>query len=148
MVVSSAEGVMQTMRWVNRGIGLLALVVIGAGCATPEPPLPPPLVMKQGDFKRLAGLWYGTGYVQEAAPLNIQAVIYEDGEFTVQERRLGATPYPGSMRIVDGGIQYNSQLSSGTMTFYETPTSFVWKWQGVSKFGNNLAVTNELTKTK
>lgn len=139
---------MQTMRWVNRGIGLLALVVIGAGCATPEPPLPPPLVMKQGDFKRLAGLWYGTGYVQEAAPLNIQAVIYEDGEFTVQERRLGATPYPGSMRIVDGGIQYNSQLSSGTMTFYETPTSFVWKWQGVSKFGNNLAVTNELTKTK
>jgi hypothetical protein len=148
MVVSSAEGVMQTMRWVNRGIGLLALVVIGAGCATPEPPLPPPLVMKQGDFKRLAGLWYGTGYVQEAAPLNIQAVIYEDGEFTVQERRLGATPYPGSMRIVDGGIQYNSQLSSGTMTFYETPTSFVWKWQGVSKFGNNLAVTNELTKAK
>ena len=139
---------MQTMRWVNRGIGLLALVVIGAGCATPEPPLPPPLVMKQGDFKRLAGLWYGTGYVQEAAPLNIQAVIYEDGEFTVQERRLGATPYPGSMRIVDGGIQYNSQLSSGTMTFYETPTSFVWKWQGVSKFGNNLVVTNELTKTK
>jgi hypothetical protein len=139
---------MQTMRWVNRGIGLLALVVIGAGCATPEPPLPPPLVMKQGDFKRLAGLWYGTGYVQEAAPLNIQAVIYEDGEFTVQERRLGATPYPGSMRIVDGGIQYDSQLSSGTMTFYETPTSFVWKWQGVSKFGNNLAVTNELTKTK
>jgi hypothetical protein len=148
MVVSSAEGVMQTMRWVNRGIGLLALVVIGAGCATPEPPLPPPLVMKQGDFKRLAGLWYGTGYVQEAAPLNIQAVIYEDGEFTVQERRLGATPYPGSMRIVDGGIQYDSQLSSGTMTFYETPTSFVWKWQGVSKFGNNLVVTNELTKTK
>jgi len=139
---------MQTMRWVNRGIGLLALVVIGAGCATPEPPLPPPLVMKQGDFKRLAGLWYGTGYVQEAAPLNIQAVIYEDGEFTVQERRLGATPYPGSMRIVDGGIQYDSQLSSGTMTFYETPTSFVWKWQGVSKFGNNLAVTNELTKAK
>ena len=139
---------MQTMRWVNRGIGLLALAVIGAGCATPEPPLPPPLVMKQGDFKRLAGLWYGTGYVQEAAPLDIQAVIYEDGEFTVQERRLGATPYPGSMRIVDGGIQYDSQLSSGTMTFYETPTSFVWKWQGVSKFGNNLAVTNELTKTK
>ena len=139
---------MKTARWVSRGIGLLALVVIAAGCATPEPPLPPPLVMKQGDFKRLAGLWYGTGYVQEAAPLNIQAVIYEDGEFTVQERRLGATPYPGSMRIVDGGIQYDSKLSAGTMTFYETPTSFVWKWQGVSKFGNNLAVTNELTKAK
>ena len=83
---------MKTARWVSRGIGLLALVVIAAGCATPEPPLPPPLVVKQGDFKRLAGLWYGTGYVQEAAPLNIQAVIYEDGEFTVQERRLGATP--------------------------------------------------------
>jgi hypothetical protein len=52
------------------------------------------------------------------------------------------------MRIVDGGVQYDSKLSSGTMTFYETPTSFVWKWQGVSKFGNNLAVTNELTKKK
>ena len=23
---------------------------------------------------------------------------------------------------------------------YETPTAWVWKWQGISKFGNNLAV--------
>ena len=140
---------MQTMRWVSRGIGLLALVAIGAGCATPPaPPLPPPMVMKPGDFKRLAGLWYGTGYVQEAAPENIQALIYEDGAFTTQSRLPGADPIPGVMRIVDGGVQYDSKLSSGTMTFYETATGFVWKWQGISKFGNNLAVTNELTKQK
>jgi hypothetical protein len=106
------------------------------------------MIMKQGDFKRLAGFWTGTGYVQEAAPINVQGVIYEDGEFTVQERRLGASPTPGSMRIVDGRVQYDSRGSAGTMTFYETPTAWVWKWQGISKFGNNLAVTNELTKPK
>jgi hypothetical protein len=135
-------------RVIRQGIGLLALVLISAGCATPEPPLPPPMAMKPGDFKRLAGLWYGTAYVQEAAPVNIQAVIYEDGAFTTQDRLPGADPIPGSMRIVDGGIQYDSKFSAGTMTFYETPTGFVWKWQGISKFGNNLAVTNELTKPK
>jgi hypothetical protein len=146
---SSTEDVMQTVRWVvTRGIGLIALIVFAAGCATPEPPLPPPMVMKPGDFKRLAGLWTGTAYVQEAAPIEIQGVIYEDGAFTVQERRLLANPVPGSMRIVDGGVRYDSQGSEGTMTFYETPTTWVWKWQGISKFGNNLAVTNELTKPK
>jgi hypothetical protein len=141
---------MQTIRRVaGRGILLLALVAIAAGCATaPEPPLPPPMAMKPGDFTRLAGLWYGTGYVQEAAPENIQALIYEDGAFTTQSRLPGANPIPGSMRIVNGAVQYDSQLSSGTMTFYETPTGFVWKWQGISKFGNNLAITNELTKQK
>ena len=140
---------MQTVRRVaSVAVGLLALTVILAGCATPEPPLPPPMAMKPGDFKRLAGLWYGTAYVQEAAPVNVQGVIYEDGEFSIQDRLPGAEPVPGSMRIVDGGVQYDSKLSSGTMTFYETPTAFVWKWQGISKFGNNLAVTNELTKSK
>jgi len=140
---------MQTVRRVaSVAVGLLALTVILAGCATPEPPLPPPMAMKPGDFKRLAGLWYGTAYVQEAAPVNVQGVIYEDGEFSIQDRLPGAEPVPGSMRIVDGGVQYDSKLSSGTMTFYETPTAFVWKWQGISKFGNNLAVTNELTKQK
>ena len=133
---------------VRRVIGLLATVLLSASCATPEPPLPPPMAMKVGDFKRLAGLWFGTGYVQEAAPVNIQGVIYEDGEFTIQERTPGANPTPGSMRIVDGVVQYDSQLSAGTMTFYETPSAWVWKWQGISKFGNNLAVTHELKKQK
>jgi hypothetical protein len=59
-----------------------------------------------------------------------------------------ANPIPGSMRVVDGGVRYDSQDSQGTMTFYETPTTWVWRWQGISKFGNNLAVTNELTKRK
>jgi len=135
-------------RVVSVSMGLLALAVILAGCATPEPPLPPPMSLKPGDFKRLAGLWYGTAYVQEAAPVNIQGLIYEDGEFTIQDRLPGADPVPGSMSIVDGTVQYDSKLSSGTMTFYETATGFVWKWQGISRFGNNLAVTNELTKSK
>jgi hypothetical protein len=106
------------------------------------------MVMQPGDFKRLAGLWTGTAYVQEANPVDIQGVIYEDGSFTVQGARLLATPIPGYMRIVDGVVRYDSQDSQGTMTFHETPTTWVWKWQGVSKFGNNLAVTNELTKRK
>ena len=140
---------MRRTRWVvSRAIGLLVLVAIGAGCATPETPLPPPMAMKPGDFKRLAGLWFGTAYVEEAAPVNIQAVVYEDGGFTTQDRLPGADPIPGAMRIVDGGVQYDSKLSSGTMTFYETPTAWVWRWKGISKFGNNLAVTNELSKPK
>jgi hypothetical protein len=140
---------MHTVRWVaSRGIGLLALLAVTAGCAAPEPPLPPPMVVKPGDFKRLAGLWFGTAYVQEAAPVNIQGVIDEDGTFTVQDRLPRANPIPGYMRIVDGRIEYDSQGSAGTMTFYETPKAWVWKWQGVSKYGNNLAVTNELTKPK
>jgi hypothetical protein len=139
---------MPTVRWgVNRGIGLLALAAIGAGCATPAPPLPPPMVMKQEDFKRLAGLWTGTAYVEEAAPVDIQGVIYEDGAFTIQGLRLMANPIPGYMRIVDGGVRYDNQDSEGTMTFYETPTTWVWKWQGTRKTDNNR-VTNELTKRK
>jgi hypothetical protein len=106
------------------------------------------MTVKPADFKRLAGLWYGTAYVQEAAPVNIQGVIYDDGGFSVQERLPGANPIPGYMRIVDDVVQYTSQESAGTMTFYETPTAWVWKWQGVSRLGNNLAVTNELRKSK
>jgi hypothetical protein len=75
-------------------------------------------------------------------------VIYEDGGFSVQERRLGAIPVPGYMRVSDGGVRYDGKESEGTMTFYETPTAWVWKWQGISKVGNNLAVTNELRKRK
>jgi hypothetical protein len=128
-------------------IGLVGLVALGAGCAAPEGPLPPPLVITPGDFTRLAGLWSGTAYVQDAAPVTIQGVIYDNGNFTIQRPRLMAGPVPGYMRIVDGGVQYDSQDSAGTMTFYETPTRWIWRWQGVSKFGNN-AITHELTKPK
>ena len=129
-------------------IGLLVLLGLGGGCAAPEPPLPPPMVITPGDFQRLAGLWTGTAYVQEAAPVTIQGVIYDNGNFTIQRPRLLAGPTPGYMRIVDGVVHYDSQDSAGTMMFYETPTSWIWKWQGLSKFGNNLAVTHELTKRK
>jgi len=140
---------MQTLRWVvNRRIMLLLLLALDAGCATaPEPPLPPPMVMKAEDFKRLAGLWTGTLYVQEANPVTIEGRIYDNGTFSISRLGLMAVPVPGYMTIVDGGVRYDSEDSSGTMTFYETPTKWVWKFQGVSKFGNNT-VTNELTKPK
>jgi hypothetical protein len=50
------------------------------------------------------------------------------------------------MKIVDGGVVYESPTSKGTMTFPETDTGRVWKWQGTSTDGS--AVRNELTKAK
>jgi hypothetical protein len=50
------------------------------------------------------------------------------------------------MRIVDGGVVYESPASKGTMTFHETSTGWVWKWQGKTPDGG--AVRNELTKSK
>src|SRR5262245_24062696 len=88
--------VMQTLRWVvNRRIMLLVLLALDTGCATaPEPPLPPPMVMKAEDFKRLAGLWTGTLYVQEANPVTIQGRIYDNGTFSISRLGLMAVPVP------------------------------------------------------
>ncbi len=53
---------------------------------------------------------------------------------------------PGRMKIVDGGVVYETPTSKGTMTFHETDTAWVWKWQGTTTDGG--AVRNELTKSK
>jgi hypothetical protein len=50
------------------------------------------------------------------------------------------------MKIVDGGVVYETAQSKGTMTFHETDTVWVWKWQGKTQDGG--AVRNELTKSK
>jgi hypothetical protein len=102
--------------------------------------------MQPGDFKMLAGSWTGSAYVQQAAPLAIQGVIQETGAFYIVQRGAPGAQVPGMMRIVDGGVVYESPTSKGTMTFHETATEWVWKWQGTTTDGS--AVRNELTKSK
>ena len=52
------------------------------------------------------------------------------------------------MKIVDGGVVYETATSKGKMTFHESEdkASWVWKWQGTTTDGG--AVRNELTKPK
>jgi hypothetical protein len=52
------------------------------------------------------------------------------------------------MKIVDGGVVYESPTSKGKMTFHESQDgkSWVWKWDGVTPDGR--PVKNELTKSK
>jgi hypothetical protein len=52
------------------------------------------------------------------------------------------------MRIVDGGVVYETATSKGTMTFHESQDgkSWVWKWDGKTTDGG--AVRNELSKPK
>jgi len=94
----------------------------------------------------LAGSWMGSEYVQQAAPAAIQGVIQETGAFYIVPRGAPGAQRPGIMRIVDGGVVYESPASKGTMTFHETATGWVWKWQGKTPDGG--AVRNELTKPK
>jgi hypothetical protein len=124
--------------------GALALTAVLVGCATT--PTGSPRVMQPGDFKMLAGTWTGSAYVQQAQPLAIQGVIQETGAFYIVPRGAPSGQIPGQMRIVDGGVVYESPHSKGTMTFHETATGWVWKWQGVTPDGS--AVRNELTKAK
>jgi hypothetical protein len=49
------------------------------------------------------------------------------------------------MNIVDGGVVYETATSKGTMTFHESETGRVWKWQGTTTDGR--AVRTELTRS-
>ena len=51
------------------------------------------------------------------------------------------------MKIVDGGVVYETPTSEGKMTFLEASTEWVWQWEGKTKIGDR-AVTHELTKPK
>lgn len=124
------------------GVAFLMGVLIG--CASI--PVGAPRVMQPGDFKMLAGSWTGSAYVQQASPLAIQGVIQETGAFYTVARGAPGAQQPGQMKIVDGGVVYESPTSKGTMTFHETDTAWVWKWQGTTTDGG--AVRNELTKSK
>ncbi len=124
------------------GIAIVAAALVG--CAAT--PTGTPRTMQPGDFKMLAGSWLGSEYVQQAAPVAIQGVIQETGAFYIVPRGAPGAQRPGIMRIVDGGVVYEMADSKGTMTFHESQTAWVWKWQGTTTGG--AAVRNELTKSK
>jgi hypothetical protein len=124
------------------GIALLTAVL--AGCAAA--PAGAPRVMQPGDFKMLSGKWTGSLNVQAASPETIEGVIQETGAFYTVTRDAPGAQRPGMMRIVDGGVVYETGTSKGTMTFHETGTGWVWRWQGTTTQGS--AVRAELTKSK
>jgi hypothetical protein len=124
--------------------GLAILAGVAAGCAST--PTGAARVMQPGDFTKLAGKWTGSEYVQQAPPQAIEAVIQDTGAFYTVLRGAPGAQRPGMMKIVDGGVVYETAQSKGTMTFHETDTVWVWKWQGKTQDGG--AVRNELTKSK
>jgi hypothetical protein len=133
----------------HRGIRWVGIVVLGmvlAGCAA-APTMSGPRRMKQEDFKMLAGQWLGDSNVQGERSSAIQGVIYENGSFFIAPRGGTTTQMPGQMKIVDGGVVYETPTSEGKMTFEEAPTEWVWKWQGKTKIGDR-AVLHELRKSK
>jgi hypothetical protein len=134
-------------RWAMAAVGVIGLAATLAGCAS-TPPAGPPRVMQPDDFKMLAGNWYGSELIQQAQPQAIQAVIQDTGAFYTALRGMPGAQRPGIMRIVDGGVVYETASSKGKMTFHESQDgkSWVWKWQGTTTDGG--AVRNELTKPK
>jgi hypothetical protein len=136
----------------NRTTGLRGSVVMGmafvttvlVGCAAT--PTGTPRVMQPGDFKMLAGTWMGSTNVQGTVSVPIQGVIQDTGAFYIAPRGGTGGQTPGMMRIVDGGVVYESPTSKGTMTFHESDTGWVWKWRGTATDGS--AVRHELTKSK
>jgi hypothetical protein len=124
-------------------LGLALLAAALAGCAAA--PVGQPMVLKEGDFKILAGEWLGEAIVQQSRPAAIRGVIQDTGAFYIEPRG-GSGQVPGMMKIVNGGVVYEAQTSKGTMTFHQTDTGYVWKWNGVTSDGST--VKNELTKSK
>jgi hypothetical protein len=134
------------VRWGIGAAGVIAVTAALAGCAAT--PTGEARVMQPGDFKMLAGNWLGSEYIQQAPPQAIQGVIQETGAFYTVLRGAPGAQRPGIMRIVDGGVVYETPTSKGKMTFHESADgkSWVWKWQGTTTDGG--AVRNELTKSK
>lgn len=130
------------IRW---AVGAVVLAVSLAGCA--GAPTSGPRRMQADDFKWLAGQWRGSSYIQAEAPTNIEGVIYENGSFFIVPRGMPGAQQPGQMKIVDGGVVYETPTSEGKMTFQEASTEWVWQWQGKTKIGDRV-VTHELRKSK
>jgi hypothetical protein len=95
----------------------------------------------------LAGSWTGSAYVQQTEPIAIQGVIQETGAFYIVPRGAPGAQQPGQMKIVDGGVVYESPTSKGTMTFHETDTAWVWKWQGTTTDGSRPERADEVQVT-
>jgi hypothetical protein len=142
------QGIGQDRTTRRRGSVVLGIAIVTAtlvGCAA-TPTGGPARVMQPGDFKLLAGTWMGSTDQQGALSVPIQGVIQDTGAFYIAPRGGTGGQTPGMMRIVDGGVVYESPTSKGTMTFHESATGWVWKWQGTATDGS--AVRHELTKAK
>jgi hypothetical protein len=129
------------------GIAVLAAAAgVVVGCAAT--PTGAPRVMQPDDFKMLAGKWTGSEHVQQSPPQAIEGVIQETGAFYIVPRGAVGAQRPGMMKIVDGGVVYETAQSKGKMTFHESQDgkSWVWKWDGKTQDGG--AVTNELMRAK
>jgi hypothetical protein len=126
------------------GIVILAAVLVG--CATPQAGAP--RVMQPGDFKMLAGAWEGSTDIQGTVSIKIVGVVEDTGAYYTYPHGSSGAQAPGIMKIVDGGVVYESSTSKGKMTFHESQDgkSWVWKWDGVTPDGR--PVKNELTKSK
>ena len=129
----------------GRGVGVLILAAVIAGCAA-APTNEPARVMKEGDFKQLVGHWTGSSNVQGELSEALRGMIEETGAFSTVPRASAGAQLPGMMRIVDGGVVYESRTSKGTMTFHEAPTEWIWKWNGQTTDGRY--VRHELSKPK
>jgi hypothetical protein len=134
------------LRGTGGAVGAIALAVGLVGCAA-APPTSGPRRLQPDDFKMLAGQWLGATNVQGERSTNTEGVIYESGSFFIAPRGGTATQVPGQMKIVDGGVVYETPTSEGKMTFEEATTEWVWKWQGRTKTGDR-AVAHELRKPK
>jgi hypothetical protein len=143
MLATEPMGTMRRRSGVVAAIALVAAALVG--CAA-TPPAGSPRVMQPGDFKLLAGTWNGSTNTQGTVSVPIEGVIQETGAFWIAPLGGTRTQSPGVMRIVDGGVVYESPTSKGKMTFIEGDTAWAWKWDGTATDGS--FVRHELTKSK
>ena len=130
----------------SAAVGMVTLAVVLAGCATPQGGAA--RVMQEGDFKMLAGAWSGSTDIQGTVSTNIDGVIQDTGAYYTHPHGSSGAQAPGIMKIVNGGVVYESATSKGKMTFSESQDgkSWVWKWDGMTPDGRY--VRNELSKSK
>jgi hypothetical protein len=124
--------------------GIAIAMALLAGCATVE--TGPARTMQPGDFKMLAGKWTGDLTVQQERAAPIEAVIEETGAFYFRQMGAAAAQTAGQMRIQNGGVVYEAGSSKGTMTFHESSSGWVWKWQGQTPDGRK--VQSQLSRPK
>jgi hypothetical protein len=119
-------GVTRGHRQIGWMVGALVLAVSLAGCASGFQS--GPRRMKTEDFKWLAGPWRGTSIVEGEVSQGMEAVIYENGSFFTVPRGSSQAHTPGQMKVVDGGVIYDTPTSEGKMTFQEAGSEWVWRW--------------------
>jgi hypothetical protein len=126
------------------GIAMVTAVLVG--CATPQ--AGPPRIMQADDFKMLSGAWSGSTDIQGTLSVETDGIIQESGAYYTHPHSSSAAQTSGIMKIVDGGVVYESSTSKGKMTFSDSQDgkSWVWKWDGMTPDGRY--VRNVLTKSK